>query len=207
MHGSGYSAPVRRHRVHGIFCLEDDWFGIRDSSSIEPVLHLLNKCRYHVPYLHRNVATADAFTHYLKKWAQRSYDDYPILYLGFHGSPGTIHLSSGRGQRYEIGLDWLEERLQGKCRGRMIFFASCSTIDIHGRRLNRFLRRTGALAVCGYRDDVDWLQSAVFDTLVLGAMQEYALTAAGARAMHKRIQRDGYGLGRALRFRMLVKGT
>jgi hypothetical protein len=197
---------VGRRRPRGIFCLEDDWWGIRSKTSVEPVLHLLNQWDpYYVPYVHRNVATLDALEYYLKKWSQKRYDDYPLLYLGFHGSPGLIHLSSGRSKHHSIDLDWFEDQLRNKCKRRMIFIASCSTIDIHGHRLQRFLRQTGALAVCGYTGNVDWLQSATFDALVLGALQDNAMTASGARAMRRRVEQNGCGLGRALQFRMLIK--
>ena len=63
------------------------------------------------------------------------------------------------------------ERLDGGCRGRVVHLGSCGTVDVHGRELKKFLGRTGALAVCGFREDVDWLESAAFDMLVLGRLQ------------------------------------
>jgi len=45
-------------------------------------------------------------------------------------------------------------------------------MDTHGKRLKRFVNNTKALAVCGYREEVDWLQSAAFELLVLGYLQE-----------------------------------
>jgi hypothetical protein len=29
---------------HGIFCLEGDWYGLKDRTSVEPVLQLLERC-------------------------------------------------------------------------------------------------------------------------------------------------------------------
>lgn len=193
-------------KPRGIFCLENDWsHDLRDTSTVEPILHLLSQTLYGVRYIHRNISTVDGLEHYLAKWSQKSYGDFPILYLAFHGSGGGyLNLGSGRRSR-ELPLDWLENRLLDRCGRRIIFIAACSTLDVNGNRLNSFLRRTGALAVCGYTGFVDWLGSAAFDLLVLGAFQENALTAAGAHAMRRRIQREGCGLGDDLHFRMVIK--
>jgi hypothetical protein len=194
-------------KPRGIFCLEDDWWNsLRESASLEPVLNLLNKWDpYYVPYIHRNAATPEALQYYLRKWCQRGYSAYPILYLAFHGSPGEFQLGFGRGGPKPVSLDWLEDELAGRCKGRIIFISSCSTLEVNGNRLNSFLKRTKALAVCGYRGVVDWLQSAVFDALVLGALQQNAMTVPGAKAMLRRINVAGCGLAKELQFRMVIK--
>ena len=196
-----------RNHTKGIFCLEDDWWGtMKTPSSLELILHLLNQwVPYRVPYIHRNAGTRSALEYYLSKWTQKSYREYCILYLAFHGSPGEIHLGSGRGGKTAISLDWLEDQLQGKCKGRIIYVAGCGTMEIHGARLNSFLRRTGALAVCGYVGWIDWMRGAAFDLLVLAAMQDNALTIAGAKAMKRRIEAEGCGLSRDLQFRMVIR--
>jgi hypothetical protein len=200
-------SPTRRSKARGIFCLEDDWFGdMRHSSSLEPVLHLLNRWYpYFVPYIHRDAATPESIEYYLRKWLLKSYNGYPILYLALHGSPGTLHVGSGRRDHYELPFQWLEDQLAGRCGGRIIFVASCSTLEIHGNRLNRFLRRTNALAVCGYTGYIDWLRSSTFDALVLAAFQDNAMSRAGVKAMRRRIIAEGRGLANELCFRMVVK--
>jgi len=54
------------------------------------------------------------------------------LYLGFHGSPGHLHVGHGPGSG--IDLKELEERLEGKCQKRIIRFGSCGTLE--GRALS-----------------------------------------------------------------------
>ena len=65
----------------------------------------------------------------------------------------------------------LAERLDGGCKGRVVHRGSCGTAGVHGRKLKNFLNRTGALAICGYTKEVDWLESAAFDALVLGRLR------------------------------------
>ena len=185
----------------GVFCLEGDWWGARDKTSIEPMLRLLETMGgYKVPYVHHDVATHEEFDFYLQKWCGRTFDRYPILYLAFHGEPGGIAV--GEGRTSTIALDELADRLEGSCKGRVIHFGSCSTLDIHGNELNRFLRRTGACAVFGFRTDVDWPLSAAFDLLVLGYLQEVSLTAPGMRKLQRLLKEDAPGLGKRLEFRM-----
>jgi hypothetical protein len=190
----------------GIFCLEGDWWNdLKRSASTESALRLLKDFppRY-APYIHRDVATRAEFDYYVQKWLQVAHSNYPILYLAFHGTPGTIQFGDMRKQENIISLDELEERLLGGCKGRIVYFSSCDTMGENGNRLRSFLRRTQALAVCGYRSDVDWLASVAFDLLFLGQTQFNAFTVAGMRAIERRILEDAGGLARKLGFHMVV---
>lgn len=162
----------------GVFCLEGDWFGHEDRTTVEPVLHLLEKNRYlEVPYLHYNVATKGEFKFRLKEWRDSSNEwteeeypwTYPILYLGFHGAENTLGLAG----RDKVSLDEIEELLKDSCMNRVIFFASCLTLNVHGHRLNRFLKTTKAFAICGYRAKIDWLVSTIFDAVFLALLQSF----------------------------------
>ena len=188
----------------GIFCLEGDWWGVKDRTSVEPTLRLLETTRpYKVPYFHHDVGTHDEFHFYLQKWTGRQFDDYPILYLAFHGKPGGIEVGEGRNNT--LKLDHLAEQLEGACRGRVIHFGACRTLDINGHELNSFLRRTGACAVCGFRTDVHWLLSAAFDLLVLGYLQNVSFTKAGMGKLQRQLKQDAPGLRKTLEFRMWPK--
>ena len=125
--------------------------------------------RRNAPYRHYDVGTCEEFDFYLKKWRGTTFNDFPILYLSFHGAPGELHVGEGRDK--SLSLEDLAERLDGGCRGRVVHLGSCGTVDVHGRELKKFLSRTGALAVCGFRENVNWLESAAFDMLVLGRLQ------------------------------------
>jgi len=185
----------------GIFCLEGDWWGVRDRTTVEPVFRLLEAHGdYRVPYIHRDIGTREEFEHYLSKWTLARLKDFPILYLGFHGDRGLIRVGEG-----EVQLEQLADLLQGKCSGRVIHFGSCSTLDVHGAKLNRFLRRTKALAICGYRSEPDWLQSSALDILLLGEMQYVAMTKVGMNRVRVMVRKQAPGLARKLGLRMVVR--
>ncbi len=188
----------------GVFCLEGDWDSdLRHHATVGPVLELLDRSGYpKVPYIRRDVATRAEFDYYLKKWIQRRYVSYPILYLGFHGGPGILHLGDKR--KGPVTLDWLEERLKGACKGRVVHFGACGTLGVHGNRIRSFLQRTKALAVCGYGKEVDWMLSAAFELILLYEFQFAALTRPGMLALNRRIRREAANLVQGLQFRMKV---
>ena len=196
----------RKDQKKNVFCLETaSWEpGIRDKTSVEPVLRLLETSYYRVSYLHKDVATREEFEYYLKKWAGASFaDTHPILYVGFHGAPGEIWLGESRNNA--ISMDEIAEILSGSCRGRILHFGSCDTLDDHGNRLNAFLRKTGALAVCGYRTDVDWLEAAAFEMLFLGKLQDASFMRPGMRRFERELRSAAPDLTRRLGFRMTVR--
>ena len=98
---SGNDTMAKRRRVDqtkGIFCLEGNWFGTKDRTTIEPVLRLLEMANdLRVPYVHFDVATREELEFRLKEWGKASFRNYPILYLAFHGNPGEIQLGQANG--------------------------------------------------------------------------------------------------------------
>jgi hypothetical protein len=196
-----------RPKPKGVFCLEGDWsYKIHKASTVEPILSLLSKWDpYYVPYIHRDIATRDELEYYLLRWTRKSLARYPILYLAFHGDSERLLFGDVRYSRNTVTLDDVAGVLEARCRGRIIYFASCSTLKLHGNLIRGFLKRTGALAVCGYRKEVDWLDATAFELMVFGAMQRGSLTSRGARAMERRIHRHAAYLARRLEFRMVVR--
>jgi hypothetical protein len=157
----------------GIYCIENDWWNNpKRKSTVEPILRVLwdhNK----VPYVRRDVSTDSELEFHLREWASSAFDGYPFLYLALHGSEGEIGIRKKRkveNIRYhfdKVDLAWLQNVLANKCSGRIIMFASCSTLGVHGRRLQTFLKKTGAKAVLGYEDEVDWLEATTFELALL----------------------------------------
>lgn len=180
----------KKGQTKGIFCIEGLWDpDLRVSSSVQPLLDMLNLNAL-IDYIHVDTATHEEFEVYVKKWMQKRYDRYPILYIASHGTANGIELSGD-----EYSLDALSELMADKCANRFIMFSSCSTLRIGKRVLRRFLRRTGALAVCGYRVDVNWLRSTAFELLLLSQIQKHEFSGRGAAA----IEREATELARSFR--------
>lgn len=156
----------------GVFCLEGEWWGnYKKPTTVEPGLQLLKVAgEPPVNYIHRNVATVTELEFYVRQWILKKHDDYPILYLAFHGSSGFICVGDQRRSESKVGLDQLEELIDGAGAGRLIYFGSCSTLDFHGNLLNGFIKRTGLEGVVGYKTDVYWMDSMLVDLSMLGAL-------------------------------------
>jgi hypothetical protein len=194
----------------GVFALEEgNWWGDpRKTSSIEPLLAMLHQQGLHqLPYFHREIDTRQAFDYYVEQWTQARYVSMPVLYLGFHGSDGKLLVGDGRRQGAAVALDEIEEILNEKAQGRMLHLASCGIMDANGNRLNRFLERTGLVAITGFRQDVDYIESAAFELLFFTSLQENAFTVSGANAILKRLKSRARGLIDYLGFRMRVRPT
>ena len=197
----------RKKKAKGIFCLEGEWNEqLSMPSSVEPVLEILNKSSEKpVPYIRRDIGTMAEFKYYVEKWLQAGYSNYPILYLAFHGEKGRILVGDRRKPESKVSLKVLQRLMVNQCQGKIVYFGACDTLNTEDRKLSRFLKITGALAVCGYTKPVDWIRSASFDMLVLDAMQEFSFTSRGTTAIRKRVLRDAPHLADDLGFRMVVR--
>lgn len=196
---------AKQRTKHGVFCLEGDWWDIRDETTVEPAFQLLKSCAgISMPYIHRDVGTFEQFRHYLTKWRQKGMAGYPILYLAFHGEPKTLFIGDNRKREARVSLDQLGDILAGACKGRIIHFGACDTLDVHGATLDAFMRKTQATALLGYRSGVDWVQSTAFEILVLAELQKRPLTRSGLRATKAQINRVAGSFSKALGFRMRV---
>ena len=178
----------------GVYCLEGHRSGGKDAASVEPGLRLLETVSDpSVPWLHKEVATRAELEFRLRQWARPEFDSHPILYLAFDGRPGHIELGLGEGS---LDLRELAALLEGACGGRVMQFGACTTLELHGNTLNRFMRRTGACALASYRSDVDRLSCSAFDLLLLGALQEVPFTAHGMRRVDRLLNETALGLRR-----------
>lgn len=184
-----------------IFCIEGNWEDtLRGSASVRPVLELLED-NAGVRFIYRDCSTIEEFEFLVDKWRQRGYRDYRILYLAFHGACGEIVISP----RARLTLKALGERLGGRCRNRIIYFGSCSVLDLPGKAIRSFLAASGAKAVCGYTTDVDWIKSTALDLIAMSELQKFSLTLRGLAAADRAIRASTKALSGELGFRMVYR--
>ncbi len=168
----------------GIFCLEGLWYDdLRKRSTVKPILELL-ELNSNIPFLHSDCATEEEFEFYINKWKTAKYKRYPILYLAFHGKENGLLIENN-----VFTLEQTGNLLAGKCKNRVILFASCSTIKTDLRNLKKFLRKTNALAICGYRRIVPWISSTAFELMLLAAMQDNVFDGRGIEAIYRKISK------------------
>ena len=195
----------RSDQTKGVYCLECDWFGAKDRTSVKPALDLV-QATYggRVPHYYHKTATLQEFDFRLKQWAKPEFNNYPILYLGFHGGKGVIELTEGK---KSVTLEEMATKLEGKCEYRIIHFGSCSTLNAHESGIDKFLSKTKALAVCGFKANVDWLESAALDVLSLGLFQEVSFTLKGMGKFDRLLRKSAPGLRDKLQFRIVWRSA
>lgn len=186
--------------MKGVFCLEGFWYGDhRDTTSVYPVLDLVERYQK-MPFIYHRCGTIDEFRYSIKRWTSKSFHSkYPLLYLGFHGGPGLIKIG-----KYDLKLDELSELLIDKCSGVVIYFGSCSTIDLDRRHLQRFMEQTKSVALLGYKEDVGWLASASFDIQLLEKLFTHPFDTRGVTKICDEIFNENGTLARKLGFKMEI---
>lgn len=151
-------------RKPGVLCLEGEWYGAEDRTSVQPMLDMLERSG-HITAMYRDVATREELRFYVDRWTHKDWGNYPLLYLAFHGAPGEFFVG-----KTPITLEDLAADLEGKCVGRIIHFGSCATLGVATEQLETFRRQTGAHAVSGYSGWVDWLEASAFEILLLNEL-------------------------------------
>ena len=170
--------------MRGIYCIETVWFGSDDKTSMRPMLQWLHDA-YGTPFLYRDAITPSEFFRYLDVWGEMKCggagkdEQYPMLILSYHGDADGIYVTDRPDADTEdeedsslVQLQAIADFLEGRCRNKVVHFASCSTINVSNTAIDDFLKRTRASAVSGYAKDIDWIWSMAFEILYLQAIQE-----------------------------------
>lgn len=184
--------------ANGVFCLEGEWDpDLTKRASVLPVLELLERLG-EIKQVHRDVATVGELEHYLAKWRQQRYKDYRVLYLAAHGDKGSLSLSPDNG----VEIDEIADMV-GEIPGRYVYFGSCLTM-FNGKDATRFLEDTGAAGVLGYRREVDWVEGAAFEVILLSWLANHGV-AQQPETLFKQLMRRHGALARLYKFVMVTR--
>ena len=202
-------------RKRGIYSIETNWFeyecGQKDATSIRPILQLLSEGYWDVPSISRDAATTVELFHYLNKWLNidknEEGNDFPILYLGFHGSEeGKVWLEREGGESDTVYYENLGEYLGGRCDKKIIHFAGCSVIK--NLDVKWLLESTGAVAISGYKRDIS-CDSYAFEFLYLQYLQYFrgdSLTITTVQDVRRDLKERFGNLGKYFEFEMHING-
>ena len=91
----------------------------------------------------------------------KTYKDYQIVYLSFHGRSQSIDISS---EPYRpIDFSELADISKEVFQDRVIHFGSCRTLFTSDRIIKDFKAKSGAKLVSGYTKNVDFIRSSIMD--------------------------------------------
>lgn len=154
-----------------IFCIEGDWHpDLREKDTIENALKFMETASgMKVKYIHRHCSTHEELHHRINEYNKRRYNQFSIFYLAFHGVPNGLKLNP----KQVLTLDELADMAENKLRNKILHLGSCETLNISRRDIKRFLNRTGALCISGFKKEVPFVSSTIFDVLYFEMCQYY----------------------------------
>ena len=130
--------------------------------SVVPMLDVISKLG-NINYIHLTCNTQSELEYNLSLSCK---NNYGMLYLAFHGSPGAISL----GRKTSIVLPELAEMMGQKFGGWIVHFGSCGTVRNH-RQMEDFVEQTGVALATGFAKNVDWAESAALELLLFRQLQ------------------------------------
>ncbi|TDB70423.1 DUF6642 family protein [Micromonospora sp. KC723] len=150
----------------GVFCVEGQWHrDLHERGSVLPTLELLERLG-RIRFIHKDAATRDELFYFLDRWLLKQYADYRVGFFAMHGEPSRLCLTDWD----SVALADVAERMAGRCEGRRLYFGSCSVLRASDAALRAFLDVTGAALICGFTREVDWVESAAFETVLLDVL-------------------------------------
>lgn len=151
-----------------VFCLEGDWQkDMRDNSSVRAALTFLQQ-NNNIKFIYKQCGTRENLEYYLDIWGQKKYSPYSIGYFAFHGEKGSIQV----GKEF-VTLEELADMLADSCQDKIIHFGSCRTLNTDIKNIRRFIVHTGALCVCGFETQINFVESSAFDMILIEMFQQY----------------------------------
>ncbi len=122
----------------------------------------------------------------------------PILYvtLPSTGQPESIQVG-----REFVTLDELGDMLHDSCQNKIIHFGSCKTLSTDTKRIEKFLDDTGALCVCGFETEINFVESSAFDMVLIEMFQQYKDIA----MLDKNIRKNYRSFVKRLQFKLIYR--
>lgn len=145
---------------------------------MQPIAEVIAKT-YGIEVVYLSCNTLSEFEFNLKLVQKTNFD---ILYLAFHGESDAIELPD----ETSLSLVDLAGLMKKRFKDWIVYFGSCGTCDVESEHLEWFRQETGVVAVMGYVETVDWIESAALDMIVLAWLQEYK----DLSALMRRINND-----------------
>ncbi|MCL7458541.1 hypothetical protein M8I35_15275 [Micromonospora sp. MSM11] len=150
----------------GVFCIEGQWHrDLNERGSVLPTLELLERLGK-IRFIHKDAATRDELFYFVDRWLLKQYADHRVGFFAMHGEPSRLCLTDWE----SVALADVADLMAGRCEGRRLYFGSCSVLRASDAVLRGFLDATGAALICGYTREVDWVESAAFETVLLDVL-------------------------------------
>ncbi|GLI57453.1 hypothetical protein PM10SUCC1_29670 [Propionigenium maris DSM 9537] len=159
-----------------LFCIESDWEeSVKKETSILPLLECIKSVYPDFEYIYRTANTKEELKYCLSKFKKLSQpkNDFNVIVFCGHGKTGKITLGSGKTE-VELSLKELaeicEEIDEDLFKNNLVHFDSCSILKTTNKKLNEFTELTGAKAITGFSEDVDFITSYALEMILFEAL-------------------------------------
>lgn len=160
----------------GVFAVESDWSDVmNDRSSVRGIVELLAGVRG-LQHLHKVAGSREILLRYLHQWSSHQMRGYETAYLAFHGSPGALWAGQD-----EVDFEDLKRVLAGRCEGRRLHLSGCSVGALDAEELQDLRRVTRAQVITAYATDVEWIEGAALDLVLLDWLADSTQTPGAIR--------------------------
>ena len=93
------------------------------------------------------------------------------------------------------------DMLQDSCQDKIIHFGSCKTLDTDSKSIHKFLEHTGALGVCGFETEINFVESSAFDLILIEMFQQYKDIA----MLDKNLRKNYRSFVKRLQFKLIYR--
>ena len=121
-----------------------------------------------IKYIYHKCDTKEEFFYRLQQFTTRTYKNYTILYLAFHGRTNRIII-----ENQYITLKEITTALKGRLANKIVHFGSCSTLRTSQKNIQNFITTTNCQFISGYCKDVDYIDACAFELLYFDLLQKY----------------------------------
>jgi hypothetical protein len=202
--------PVSARRK--IVCLETYWGNhnarLFQDTSVRPFLEALaTQLHPEILIAHRFVESIAQLSYYMSYpnglcWRDREVLDAPVIYLSFHGSPGSLI-----GSLESVDAETLCQSFAGwgGKHANLVHFGACSVFggEAGDAFARAFLAASGCRAILGYETDIDWMDSMVTDLIFLRRFFENPDPWQNLREIHESVLAD-FGPARRQGYRLYL---
>lgn len=174
-----------------IYCIEGHWnYGKREvEPTVEPMLALLQQWDQW-DYMRRDCVTLPEFQFYLKnEWSRCTAGS--ILYIASHAYETGFTLSEDEHVELNQLAAWLEG-IDGRADNCLVHFGGCDIMSAGEREIRKFMERTWAMGVSGYRVEGDWVNldrpTLALDLMLFSAIAEEGTDLANGKQYGKLVR-------------------
>jgi hypothetical protein len=72
-----------------------------------------------------------------------------------------------------LSLDDFADMAEGKLKNKILHLGSCETLNMSKAHIKKILKKTGALCISGFKKEVPFISSTMFDVLYFEMCQYY----------------------------------